>query len=95
MQRGQTALPTRFGRSGLIIFGKLVGTHTLHPPQTKTLRWHVDYFLEQKEVELVGVFAIRSPVRLEGELAHWVGDDPATDIIAPGLGAGDMRGETH
>lgn len=72
-----------------------LGSSDLHPPETKRLRWNVDYFLEAREVDLMGVYAIRSGVRLETALGRALGDDPGTAILVPGVGAGDVRGGTH
>ena len=63
------------------------------PP--KRLHWHIDYLLDQPEVTLTHVIALRSDVRLETAVADWLAQDPAAFIIAPGLGAQDDPGRTH
>ncbi|HNB52477.1 MAG TPA: DUF123 domain-containing protein, partial [Anaerolineales bacterium] len=72
-----------------------VGPVTLHPPDAKKLHWNVDYLLEREEAELVGVYVIRSPARLETDIAHALDMDEGTEILIPGLGANDVRGGTH
>lgn len=63
------------------------------PP--KHFHWHIDYLLEKPEVELTHVMVLRSRVRLETAVADWLVQDPATFIIALGLGARDNPGSTH
>ena len=53
----------------------------------KTLYWNVDFLLDLQSVEIVNIFAIRSPERLENRIAKWIERDPHTEIIEPGLGA--------
>ncbi len=84
----RVALCETFQENGL-------GTVSLHPPQTKKLHWNVDHLLDQPDAELVGVYVIRHPARLEEALAQWLGADPYTSFIIPGLGANDVRGGTH
>ena len=61
----------------------------------KTLYWNVDFLLDLQSVEIVNIFAIRSPERLENRIAEWIERDPHTEIIEPGLGANDAPGATH
>jgi Uri superfamily endonuclease len=65
------------------------------PYSPKRLHWHIDYLLERNEVALTQVIVLRSPVRLETAVAQHLLNDPATFIIAPGLGAADDPGSTH
>jgi Uri superfamily endonuclease len=67
----------------------------VRPFPPKHLHWHIDYLLEKLEVELTHAIALRSSIRLETAVADWLIQDPATFIIAPGLGAGDNPGSTH
>jgi len=67
----------------------------LRAPAGKKLHWHVDYLLEETAVTLSHVLLIRSPERLEEPLAQWLLAQPETSLIAPGLGARDVRGSTH
>jgi Uri superfamily endonuclease len=61
----------------------------------KRLHWHVDYLLDYAEVELIGVYALRSPARIEGKLANLLENDLSTSIVEKGLGASDIPGNTH
>jgi len=72
-----------------------LGSEQLVPSKTKKLHWHVDHLLDLFDAELVGVVAIRSPIRMEAELGHWLVTDLGTEIIAAGLGANDVPGGTH
>ncbi len=67
----------------------------LLPRRGKSLRWHVDYLLDETAVVLRAVLLLRSPRRLEKPLAHLLQTDPHTFPLAPGLGAGDSPGSTH
>jgi Uri superfamily endonuclease len=72
-----------------------LGPVSLSPPRSKKLHWNVDHLLDLEAAALVGVYAIRSPARLEADLAHALAADPGTEILSPGLGANDVRGGTH
>ena len=72
-----------------------LGSGNLLPRQGKTLHWNVDFLLDLQSVEIVNIFAIRSPERLENRIAEWIERDPHTEIIEPGLGANDAPGATH
>lgn len=61
----------------------------------KRLRWHVDYLLDRQEAEIKGIIAVRTEKRLEAEMGAWVMAMPETEVFAPGLGASDVRGNTH
>ena len=61
----------------------------------KTLHWNIDFLLDLQSAEIVNIFAIRSPERLENRIAKWLECDPRTDIIEQGLGANDAPGNTH
>ncbi len=63
--------------------------------RSKTLRWHVDYLLERPEAELTQIAIICCQDRIESTLACRLLSDPATAVVAPGLGASDDRGSTH
>ncbi|MCB8984136.1 MAG: DUF123 domain-containing protein [Ardenticatenaceae bacterium] len=67
----------------------------LRPPTGKKLHWHVDYLLDETAVTLTHVILLRTPARLEVPLGRWLGAQPETAVIAPGLGARDVRGSTH
>jgi len=72
-----------------------LGSGNLLPRQGKTLHWNVDFLLDLQSAEIVNIFAIRSPERLENRIAKWLERDPQTDIIEQGLGANDTPGATH
>ena len=57
--------------------------------------WNIDHLLDLESATLAQVFIVRSPLRLEGDLAQLLEQDPATTIFAKGLGAGDATGHTH
>ncbi|MDE0467235.1 MAG: DUF123 domain-containing protein [Candidatus Poribacteria bacterium] len=72
-----------------------LGSGNLLLRQGKTLHWNVDFLLDLQSAEIVNIFAIRSPERLENRIAKWLERDPRTDIIEQGLGANDAPGTTH
>ena len=72
-----------------------LGSRDLLPKQGKTLHWNVDFLLDLPAAELINIFAIRSPERLENRIAKWLEGDPHTEIIERGLGANDAPGDTH
>ena len=72
-----------------------LGEGDLLPRGAKKLFWHVDYLLEPDEAALTAAYIIRSPVPLERELAGLLQDDPATAVVARGLGASDAASLTH
>ena len=72
-----------------------LGSGNLLLRQEKTLHWNVDFLLDLQSAEIVNIFAIRSPERLENRMAKWLECDLQTDIIEQGLGANDAPGNTH
>ena len=72
-----------------------LGPRDLLPKQGKTLHWNVDFLLDLQSAEIVNIYAIRSPERLENKIAKRLEHDPHTEIIEPGLGANDAPGNTH
>jgi Uri superfamily endonuclease len=64
-------------------------------PSKKTVRWHIDYLLEQPEVEIIGVLAFRTTEKIEKRLAESLEADDHTTPITPGLGASDHPGHSH
>ena len=67
----------------------------LRPPTGKKLHWHVDYLLDETAVTLTHVLILCTSARLEEPLGRWLGAQPETAVILPGLGARDVRGSTH
>ncbi|MBM3216774.1 DUF123 domain-containing protein [Candidatus Poribacteria bacterium] len=70
-------------------------TPDLLPRSGKTLFWNVDHLLDRLEAELIGIIAVRSPVRMERELALLVASDAGTTPLAKRLGANDLPGVTN
>ena len=64
-------------------------------PRRKTVRWHVDYLLQETAVSLTHVLALRSQRPLETQVARLLLADAAIRPLAPGLGASDDPGQTH
>lgn len=72
-----------------------LGPPTLRPPRQKRLFWHIDYFLDELQTQIVRVILLRSPRRLEGMIAALLERDAHTSVLAPGLGARDDPDRTH
>ena len=72
-----------------------LGNGNLLPRQGKTLHWNVDFLLDLQSAEIVNIFVIRSPERLENRIAKQLERDPHTEVIERGLGANDAPGNTH
>jgi Uri superfamily endonuclease len=72
-----------------------LGNQDLSPPIGKKLHWNIDHLLDQEEVELANALLIRTTCDLEQELGRLLENDPCTEIIARGLGASDIPGNTH
>jgi len=72
-----------------------LGPAELQPPLAKSLRWHIDYLLDEAQVEIVRIVALRTSLRLESALARQLAGKPGCVPIAAGLGAADAHGETH
>lgn len=67
----------------------------LRRPRQKRLHWHVDYLLDQPQVSLTYIIALRSRQRLEARVSQLLQADPLTGILRPGLGASDLPGHTN
>lgn len=72
-----------------------LGNGDLLPSTGKHFKWNVDSLLDRSEVELIGVLLIRSGHRIEQQVGIIMEDDPATVVFERGLGANDLRGNTH
>ncbi len=109
-QRGSVSLPNRLLRHASRSQGQPAHAlrpqlwqdlQTIFPerplilPTHKKLRWHVDYLLDEVTVELVQVLVITNDLRLEHELGQMLLAFAGTAVLAPGLGATDMPGNTH
>ena len=64
-------------------------------PTKKRCRWNVDYLADHLPVDLTAMYAIRSPERIEFDIADMLEDDADTVVIEKGLGANDHPGHTH
>jgi Uri superfamily endonuclease len=62
---------------------------------TKKLHWHIDYLLDIPEAEIIHIVIIRSPLRIEQKLSELLEQLDDTSLIAPRLGAQDMKNSTH
>lgn len=72
-----------------------LGEGDLLPQKGKKLFWHIDYLLDHSDVDLTHIILIRSLKRLEAQLAQLLEQDSHTFILAKGLGANDLPGNTH
>ena len=72
-----------------------LGSGNLLPKDGKTLFWNIDFLLDLDSAEIVSVYVIRSPKRLESMLAKQLERDSHTQVIERGLGANDVPGNTH
>lgn len=66
--------------------------------------WNVDYLLENPLSRLAAAFLLRHPPpekpvgrrhTIEAKVGRFIQNDPAADIFEEGLGAGDIKGNTH
>ncbi|MFQ5398588.1 MAG: DUF123 domain-containing protein [Anaerolineae bacterium] len=67
----------------------------LRPRHGKRLFWNVDYLLEDLDVSLTQVMILRGRQRLEPRIGRLLTEDPCTFLLAPGLGANDVPGQSH
>ncbi len=72
-----------------------LGSGNLLPKGGKTLFWNIDFLLDLGSAEILSLYVIRSPKRLESMLAKQLERDSHTEIIERGLGANDVPGNTH
>ena len=75
---------------------RLAAVGLLSPlPAGKTLRWHIDYLLDETAVALTGIVAMRTATRLEATLVDQLLAQPGVVPLAPGLGGSDDHGRAH
>jgi len=67
----------------------------LIPRTAKTLYWNIDHFLNQTEVEISGLACVRIEEPLEVKIGKMLELRSDTSIIEKGLGANDIKGNTH
>lgn len=75
-----------------------LGPAPLLPPARKTLRWHIDFLLEERAVDLTAVYMIRETdagLKRETAVAHFLLTLPNVSPLAVGLGSSDDPGGTH
>ena len=65
------------------------------PGKEKRLHWHVDHLLDREEAVVWLAAAVRTEERLEVALGEWLMGMGETTAFAPGLGASDVRRNTH
>jgi Uri superfamily endonuclease len=63
--------------------------------RSKTLHWNIDHLLDNAKAELSQILVIRSSQSLEAGLAKLLEREPGCFILERGLGASDVRGNTH
>ena len=85
----RTPLTAQLQEMGLITPPKAV------TPPSKRCFWHIDYLLDQLAAEITQIVALRTPQRLEAQLARRLAHDPAVAPLVPGLGASDDPNATH
>lgn len=81
-------------RSALQCALQQAGLAATLPPQ-KRCHWHVDYLLDQPAAQLTQIYALRTGQALETTVATLLQADPATRLVAAGLGASDHPNATH
>ena len=86
----RSRLPSEFLAAGLGPEPKLLARCS-----AKHLHWNVDHLLDAAEVDLVGATLVRSTKRIEVEVGQLLLRDDATEVLARGLGANDVAGNTH
>ena len=107
-QKGSSALPARLLRHTCRSAAK--PSHVVQPflaqalqaagmpariPAQKTIRWHIDYLLDEPAAEIFAIFAHRTSRQIEQSLAETLAALPETQILSKGLGASDHPGGTH
>ena len=68
---------------------------SLHPNTPKKLFWNIDHLLDCAQVEIIGLVSLRIEAKLEAEIGKQLELRPDTRVIEKGLGANDLRGNTH
>ena len=68
---------------------------SLHPNTPKKLFWNIDHLLDCAQVEIIGLVSLRIEAKLEAEIGKQLELRPDTRVVEKGLGANDLRGNTH
>lgn len=74
---------------------QLTKAYDRQPPTQKRLHWHIDYLMDQDDIELRSISALHTTERLEKDLAKWAAAQPETSIVVARLGASDHAMGTH
>lgn len=85
----QMPLAAQLQKAGLYTDNK----HKVSP--AKRCFWHIDYLVDHLAAEITQIIALRTPHRLEAQIARSMASDPAVAPVAPGLGASDDPHATH
>lgn len=97
--RNNVVAPHLLRQKMLQLFPQIgLGPTPLLPPAHKTLRWHVDFLLEETAVSLTTVYLIRHNklgAALETAVARFLLTLPNIAPLAVGLGSSDDPGGTH
>ena len=72
-----------------------LGKGDLRPSKPKNLFWNIDHLLNCTEVEINGLVGLRIEAKLETEIGKQLELRPDTHIIEKGLGANDIKENTH
>lgn len=72
-----------------------LGAGDLLPRSPKRMHWNVDHLLDLPEVDLCGVYVLRTDRKLEASLGKFLESDPHTIVFEKGLGANDVPDNTH
>lgn len=65
------------------------------PSNLKRPKWNVDHPLDHSAAELTAAYLLRTSLNMEAALAKLLENDRGTVAFEPGLGANDVRGNTH
>ena len=95
-QKGSTSLAHQIRPQMLEFFPNIqLGKGDLRPSKPKNLFWNIDHLLNCTEVEINGLVGLRTEAKLEAEIGKQLELRPDTHIIEKGLGANDIKENTH
>ena len=94
--RTSDRVPHQIRTNMLDFFSNLkLATGEFIPRTPKTLYWNIDHLLNRNEVEIKGLACLRTNEPLEAKIGKQLELRPDTNIIEKGLGANDIKGNTH
>jgi len=94
--RTSDRMPHQIRPNMLDFFSNLkLATGEFIPRTPKTLYWNIDHLLNRNEVEIKGLTCLRIDDPLEEKIGKQLELRPDTNIIEKGLGANDIKGNTH